>query len=85
MLAPTQMAEEIYRNASYLLTKQLEGHTFRLIGLNVTKLQRVNENTSLGTLDVDQDKLMRIEKVIDKVRGRFGDSAIAKGRGFKTD
>ena len=76
----TDMAEEIYRHTLYMLTKEIDGRSFRLLGIGAIKLSAKKNELCTRTLDLDQDKLVRIEQAMDKVRGRFGDKSIIKGR-----
>jgi DNA polymerase-4 len=85
LMFPTQSAEEIYCHAELLLDREIDGSFFRLIGLGVGELT-TSRNTELdNTLDAKRNTKIRIEKLMDKVRFRFGDNAIRKGARFEAD
>ena len=63
-----------------MLSKEIDGRSFRLLGIGAIKLSAKKNELCTRTLDFDQDKLVRIEQAMDKVRGRFGDKSIIKGR-----
>lgn len=82
---PTQLAEVIFRAAHPLLLKEVGNTAFRLIGVGVASLTDAAHADPLDMLDPDTGKRAAIERVMDEVRNRFGNSAIGKGRGHKAD
>ena len=81
---PTQSAEEMFRAAEPLLSREADGRAFRLIGIGAHDLieaERVVQADLFGGLAPSED---RIDKALDAVRDRFGDDAIVRGRGFGT-
>lgn len=77
---PTQLADVIYRTASLLLKKEADGTPFRLIGVGLTGLVPGNFADPHDFLDPAAENRQRAERAMDRVRARFGDSAILKGR-----
>ena len=80
----TQSAEEMFRAAEPLLTREADGRAFRLIGIGAHDLieaDRVVQSDLFGGIAPAEDK---IDKALDAVRDKFGDDAIVRGRGFGT-
>ena len=80
----TRSAEEMFRAAEPLLTREADGRAFRLIGIGAHDLIEVGQATQrdlFGGIARDDD---RIDDALDAVRDRFGDDAIVRGRGFGT-
>lgn len=82
---PTQLAETLYREITPLLEKAIQGKNFRLIGVGISSfgaLEDADKPDLLTTQNNDRDKT--VEAAIDKVRAKFGDTVIGKGRGLKS-
>ena len=80
----TQSAEEMFRAAEPLLTREADGRAFRLIGIgahNLIDADRVVQGDLFGGIAPDDD---RIDEALDAVREKFGDDVIVRGRGFGT-
>jgi DNA polymerase-4 len=80
LAAPTQMAEELYRTALPLLQQEARGRAFRLIGIGAAELVSAEQADLPDLLDPERAKRARVERVIDQVRAKLGDTAIGKGR-----
>ncbi len=85
LLTATQLADDIFRAAEpMLVTETGPARRFRLLGVGVQKLTPAGGVSSMGDLaDPDRARRVEVEAVMDKIRGRFGDAAVEKGRGFK--
>jgi DNA polymerase-4 len=74
--APTQLANKIFAIAREMLAREIDGTSFRLIGVGVSALK-----SEAGT--DDEDMLNRrttdAERAMDNVRKRFGDAAVIRG------
>jgi DNA polymerase-4 len=74
--APTQLANKIFAIAREMLSREIDGTSFRLIGVGVSALK-----PEAGT--DDEDMLNRrttdAERAVDNVRKRFGDAAVIRG------
>lgn len=82
--APTQLAETIFRAAEPLMIREMQGKSFRLIGVGVDTL---GEASLVGQGDLfaksgqsDELHYAEIERAMDAVRAKFGRRAIRKGR-----
>lgn len=82
---PTQLAEEIYRGGLELLTREVDGRRFRLLGIGAGKLGPADAADQPDLLDPDRTRRIKLEGAIDAVRAKFGDRAVGKGRGFRRD
>jgi len=78
---PTQLAEVIYQSAHRLLTATVDGRgKYRLIGVGISGLAAADACDLFDLFRADEKKTADAERAIDKVRARFGKSAIVKGR-----
>ncbi len=81
---PTQVADMIYTHAKPLLDTVIENAPFRLIGVGISGLTKVDDVHSLGNLlDPDAGKREKVERAADKIKERFGKDAILKGRSLR--
>jgi DNA polymerase-4 len=79
---PTQLADRLYREGCALLEAEADGRRFRLIGIGADSLVdgRLADPPSL--LEPERLRHAKVERAIDAVRAKLGDTAIAKGRGW---
>jgi len=83
LAAPTQLAETIFREAEAMLLKEATGPMFRLIGVGVDQLTADAGADPQDLFSATGKSGMRsaeIERAMDKVRSKFGRTAIRKGR-----
>ena len=80
---PTQLAEVIYGVGAGLLAGETDGTRFRLIGIGAGKLGDGAYADPPDLADPDQARKMKVEEAMEAIRDRFGDPAIAKGRGWR--
>ena len=78
----TRSAETMYGVAERLLTREADGRAFRLIGVGAHNLIDAGEPPQ-GELLGDGQAHSPVDRALDSVREKFGDAAIAKGRGFE--
>jgi DNA polymerase-4 len=78
----TQSADAIYRAALSMLEREADGRMFRLLGAGVQNMEPVDgAKPETGDLLAGAgDRTAKVEEAMDKVRGKFGDAAIKKGR-----
>jgi DNA polymerase-4 len=79
---PTQLAEILYQSSISILEKEAQ-KTYRLLGISLSDLKRSEDADTSDFLDLKFRKIKSIEKTIDNIREKLGDSIIEKGRGFK--
>lgn len=82
LTAPTQLADVLYREGTLLLDGELSAGPFRLIGVGLASLVVAGPEMR-DLLDPDAARRARAERATDDIRRRFGDAAIAKGRGLR--
>ncbi len=79
---PTQLAHVMYENSFRLLELEVDGTAFRLIGVGMSGLKKNNEEDPKDLLEPKIALKAAAERAIDKVRGRFGESALIRGKLF---
>lgn len=77
---PTQLAEAIYKAAQPLLAREVGQRRFRLIGVGATALEAADAADTPDLFAAAAKHDVALERAMDKVREKFGDSAIRKGR-----
>ena len=80
---PTLLADVIYRTALPLLTPEIDGTAFRLMGVGISSLTAADLADPDDLLDPEATRRAEAERAMDRVRAKFGDEAIKKGRGLK--
>jgi DNA polymerase-4 len=78
----TQSAEEMFRAAEPLLTREADGRAFRLIGIGAHDLVEAGAIAQTDLFAGGGVTESKVEKALDAVREKFGDAAVMKGRGF---
>jgi DNA polymerase-4 len=82
---PTQLADVIFETSRSLLRQLMKdrpGTAYRLIGVGLSGLVDASQADPLDLADPDQQKRKAAEQAMDKLRDKFGDSSIQKGRGL---
>lgn len=77
--APTQLANRIFATARELLTKEIDGTAFRLIGTGVSALRPASEAEDSDLLN---QRIAHAERAMDDLRKKFGQGAVMKGLAF---
>lgn len=81
---PTQMCSLIYKAAKSLLDKVEDKGPFRLIGINLSKIRYSSKETIYNDLiDFKTTNSVNVEKATDKIRQKFGDKSILRGRSLR--
>lgn len=87
----TNLADRIFGKGRDLLRKELDGASFRLIGIGVGDLGDAEPADSTDLIDDGEAKRARAESAMDQIRSRFGPDGLslgltfaAKARGGKT-
>ncbi len=81
---PTQLADQLYRATLPILTKELNGRQFRLLGIGLSLLSDTQNADPVDLADPNLSQRMAVEFVMDKVRNKLGHKAIQKGRSFQS-
>ncbi|MBI5132019.1 MAG: DNA polymerase IV [Rhodopseudomonas palustris] len=77
--APTQLAGRIYAISRDMLTKEIDGTAFRLIGTGVSALTEQAEAAETDMLDA---RAATAERAIDDLRKKFGNAAVIRGLAY---
>lgn len=80
---PTQLADRIFRTAKPLLEREADGTPYRLIGVGISQLCSDHLADQGSLLDMDAGRRADAEHAMDKLREKFGVTAIEKGLGFE--
>ena len=81
---PTQMADKIFREAWELYRQLGNPGPFRLVGVGISHLHGAKDADRSGDLlDPQSDKRAKAELATDKIRQKFGQDAIIKGRSLR--
>ncbi|SEW40616.1 DNA polymerase-4 [Cognatiyoonia koreensis] len=81
---PTQLADVIYRTARGLFDQVGDKGPYRLLGVGISDLASAAEADREGDLlDPDAGKRAKAEQAADKIREKFGQEAIIKGRALR--
>lgn len=79
---PTLLAARIYDAALPLLQREAAGTAFRLIGVGITGLSPATPEHETETLDASVAVRAKAELAVDRIRNKFGRTAVARGIGF---
>jgi DNA polymerase-4 len=74
--SPTQLANKIFSTAREMLSREIDGTPFRLIGVGVSALK---PETGSDDEDMLNRRTTSAERAMDDVRKRFGDAAVVRG------
>jgi DNA polymerase-4 len=76
---PTMLAERIFAAARPLLVREATGTAFRLIGVGISNLVEADPQAEAETLDSHAASQAKAELAMDKLRDKFGRSAVERG------
>jgi DNA polymerase-4 len=82
---PTQLAGRIFAAGRDLLAGEIDGTSFRLIGIGVSVLGGAQDADPADLVDRKASRLAAAEHAIDRLRSRFGRSAVIKGLAFEEE
>jgi DNA polymerase-4 len=82
---PTLLASRIHDAALPLLAREATGTAFRLIGVGISGLVEARPEQETETLDITTAARARAELAVDRIRDKFGRSAVGRGIGFGDD
>ena len=78
-IAPTQLAQRLFDAARALLTPELDGTRYRLIGVGASDLRPSADADQADLLDASLPRQKAAAKAIDAVRAKFGSEALVRG------
>jgi DNA polymerase-4 len=79
---PTQLAARIFAAGKDLLARETDGTHFRLIGIGLSNLDDAGKADAADLIDLRAQRTADAEHAIDRVRAKFGKSAVVKGLVF---
>ncbi len=82
---PSRLADRIFRAAEELLAREVDGTAFRLIGISLSHFEDPALADPDDLLDPAAAKRAAAEAAIDKVRERFGKTAVEHGLTFRRE
>ena len=85
LTAPTQLAAKIFAAGRELLARETGGTKFRLIGIGVSAFIRAVEADPLDLVDEHGRRSAAAERAVDRLRERFGRTAVIRGIAFEED
>ena len=80
LMMPTQLANVLYESGMSLLQREIDGTPFRLIGIGVSGLEAADGSDPGDLLEPLVARKAAAERAMDKVRSRFGRSAVVRGK-----
>jgi DNA polymerase-4 len=80
---PTQLADTIFRVSREALKREADGTSFRLLGVGLSGLAGSAECDLGDLLEGKQSKRAAAERAMDRLRVKFGDEAVEKGRSIR--
>jgi DNA polymerase-4 len=81
---PTQLADRIFRVARAALKREADGTSYRLLGVGIANICHADECDPTDLVDSGAARRASTERAMDRVRMRFGESAVTKGRAFSS-
>jgi DNA polymerase-4 len=82
---PTQLGESIFATARALLRHEIDGTAYRLIGVSLSGLSQAGADKELDDLEISVRHKARAERAMDRLREKYGLSAVEKGLSFKRE
>jgi len=82
--APTQLAETLFEIGCSLLRPLIDGSPYRLIGIGISGFRPLSEADQPDLVEPLRTRRANAERAMDKLKDRYGKSAVGKGRGFET-
>lgn len=79
---PTVLADRIYTVGAGLLSREVDGTRFRLLGIGVSEFSDPRLADPADLVDPGAGKRAAAEAAIDNIRGKFGNSAVELGLVF---
>ena len=84
LATPTLLPERLFDAANRLLAPALDGTAYRLIGIGADPLAPAAEADPPDLADPNLTRRVAAQRAVDALRGRFGNTAVVRGRGFSS-
>jgi DNA polymerase-4 len=84
LIMPTQLANVLYEAGLGLLQREVDGTPFRLIGIGVSGIEATDGFDPADLLEPMVARKAAAERAMDRVRTRFGRSAVIRGKLYKS-
>ena len=81
---PTQLSDVLFRVGRTLLAREADGTSYRLLGIGLSKIEPADRCDPPNLLDQRATRRANVERAMDNVRAKFGDSAVRKGRSSRS-
>jgi DNA polymerase-4 len=81
--APTQLAAAIFEHGRELLTREVDGTQFRLLGIGVSALTGDETADPADLINAHAQRTAAAEHAMDRLRDRFGRAAVIRGRSIE--
>lgn len=79
LYSPTNLTVELYEAACQLFAELWNGQPVRYLGVHMGQAAGENEYRQLSFFDeIDYEKLIRLDRTMDAIRGRFGADAVMR-------
>ena len=82
LATPTVLPDRLFAAARVLLAREATGTAFRLIGIGASGLVPRAEADRGDLADAATPRLAAAQQAIDRLRARFGEAAVTRGRGL---
>ncbi len=83
---PTDVTLEIFKIAVSLFSELWDKHTpLRLVGIALTNVTRESGGQTSFFENKEKEKHKKIDRAVDRIRGRFGSDTIVRGSSYEAD
>jgi DNA polymerase-4 len=80
LMIPTQLANVLYESGQQLLARELDGTSFRLIGIGVSGISAADGIDPVDLIEPAIARRAAAERAMDRVRDKFGKDAVIRGK-----
>lgn len=85
LLSPTNVSDTLYRASCRLFEEFWDGRSVRLLGVRTSKLSEEGQQ-QMNLFDMAKsEKMQKLDKALDEIRGRYGASAVVRGSKMRAD
>ncbi|RDE09802.1 DNA polymerase IV [Pelagibacterium lacus] len=83
VMMPTQLATSLYEVGRQLLAREIDGTTFRLLGIGVTGLEPADGSDPADLIEPGIARKAAAERAMDRVRDKFGRDSLVRGKLYR--